>query len=550
MATPPLRIQVTADTRQAEAALDRTSAKVASVGARAKTAASGFGSLMSNMGGQGRFIINNTANQLGDMAVQLSMGTSAMRVMGFQLPQLLGGFSALGGALGVAMPLLGAVAAIGFPIAAAFMAMGRNAEEGSSGVNDLADALGEYDRVSKIASMSTVDLREEFGELQGAAREAYLALEELRRVEAFSALQSSIIQINSDLLELGDTPQRLKAGMAALNHAMQTGASDDMLDRIRGKISEIEGELGMTADQFVILNGALTELGQIDTLDEMQETTVKWRSLLLDAFGTVEDMPEQFRAVWAAINQANIKTIEFATNVEKVAKVLPQLRRASRLSAMEGELDPSVTNWAMPSPSDDPKSGGSIGRAASAALPKLAEMTDEMKRLEQASNSVASAISQGFREGTTLADKLGSAIGRVMERMLDMFLQQQIVGSYGFNQQTGQWGGTGLMAAFGPLLEGLFSFDGGGFTGAGSRSGGVDGRGGFPAILHPNETVIDHTRGTGGGGGIVINQNISVNQGGQNIPPAKLFREIRVAATDAVADAMQRGGGFRGVMSS
>jgi hypothetical protein len=40
----------------------------------------------------------------------------------------------------------------------------------------------------------------------------------------------------------------------------------------------------------------------------------------------------------------------------------------------------------------------------------------------------------------------------------------------------------------------LPTFDGGGFTGGGSRSGGVDGKGGFNAVLHPNETVIDHTK--------------------------------------------------------
>lgn len=38
------------------------------------------------------------------------------------------------------------------------------------------------------------------------------------------------------------------------------------------------------------------------------------------------------------------------------------------------------------------------------------------------------------------------------------------------------------------------SFEGGGFTGFGARAGGLDGKGGFPAILHPNETVIDHTK--------------------------------------------------------
>lgn len=38
------------------------------------------------------------------------------------------------------------------------------------------------------------------------------------------------------------------------------------------------------------------------------------------------------------------------------------------------------------------------------------------------------------------------------------------------------------------------SFDGGGFTGYGARSGGLDGKGGFHAMLHPRETVIDHTK--------------------------------------------------------
>ncbi|MGL4517069.1 MAG: tape measure protein [Shewanella sp.] len=51
------------------------------------------------------------------------------------------------------------------------------------------------------------------------------------------------------------------------------------------------------------------------------------------------------------------------------------------------------------------------------------------------------------------------------------------------------------------------SFDGGGFTGGGARAGGLDGKGGFMAMLHPNETVIDHTKGQGmgGGGGVTVN---------------------------------------------
>jgi hypothetical protein len=41
------------------------------------------------------------------------------------------------------------------------------------------------------------------------------------------------------------------------------------------------------------------------------------------------------------------------------------------------------------------------------------------------------------------------------------------------------------------------SFAGGGYTGDGPRVGGIDGKGGFPAILHPRERVIDLTARNG-----------------------------------------------------
>jgi hypothetical protein len=72
---------------------------------------------------------------------------------------------------------------------------------------------------------------------------------------------------------------------------------------------------------------------------------------------------------------------------------------------------------------------------------------------------------------------------------------------------------TGMGTAFAASRAmSLASFDGGGFTGMGARAGGVDGKGGFPAILHPNETVIDHTRGQGQGITIINNIDASGNQ--------------------------------------
>jgi len=59
------------------------------------------------------------------------------------------------------------------------------------------------------------------------------------------------------------------------------------------------------------------------------------------------------------------------------------------------------------------------------------------------------------------------------------------------------------------------SFEGGGFTGRGSRSGGIDGKGGFLSILHKNESVIDHTKGQGQG--ITIINNIDAKGADANV---------------------------------
>lgn len=66
-----------------------------------------------------------------------------------------------------------------------------------------------------------------------------------------------------------------------------------------------------------------------------------------------------------------------------------------------------------------------------------------------------------------------------------------------------------LTGTFSSFFSNIFSFDNGGYTGAGARAGGLDGKGGFPAILHPNETVIDHTKGQNMASPATVNFNIN-----------------------------------------
>ena len=74
----------------------------------------------------------------------------------------------------------------------------------------------------------------------------------------------------------------------------------------------------------------------------------------------------------------------------------------------------------------------------------------------------------------------------------------------------------GVVAATGSLVSDIMSvaspsFDGGGYTGNGSRSGGLDGKGGFWAMMHPQETVIDHTKSSGKGVSFGGSSNVTVN---------------------------------------
>ena len=59
------------------------------------------------------------------------------------------------------------------------------------------------------------------------------------------------------------------------------------------------------------------------------------------------------------------------------------------------------------------------------------------------------------------------------------------------------------------IFGSLPSFDGGGYTGMGIRAGGIDGKGGSLAVVHPNETVIDHTKGQAIQSAPTVNFNIS-----------------------------------------
>jgi hypothetical protein len=166
-------------------------------------------------------------------------------------------------------------------------------------------------------------------------------------------------------------------------------------------------------------------------------------------------------------------------------------------------------------------------------------------------------LTQGFTDAVTGAKDFATAMKDMAKSVIDSLIKMliqyyitkplfdAITSGFGGGGTTKQTIGRGTGGMGGPTV-----FEGGGFTGMGSRSGGVDGKGGFNAILHPNETVIDHTKG--GGGGVVVNQTINVTTGIQSTVRAEIVQlmpQIAQAAKGAVADARLRGGNFSKAMA-
>lgn len=151
----------------------------------------------------------------------------------------------------------------------------------------------------------------------------------------------------------------------------------------------------------------------------------------------------------------------------------------------------------------DAEGGG--GGGSSGSKSPLEKAADEYETIFQnLQKTVGESMLSGFKALTqgakSFSDVALDLLSNVADRIIDI-LMTPVFNSLAGGIAAGIGGGLGLNMA-GPVP----SFAGGGFTGYGPRTGGLDGRGGKLALVHPNETVTDHTRGERGGG-----NNVTVN---------------------------------------
>lgn len=215
-------------------------------------------SRLASISGRGRFVLQNTANQIGDIAVQMQGGTSASRALGLQIPQLLGGFGALGGALGLVGPLLGTVAALGIPVAAALLNMGEKAETLDDKLKALAESTKAVRAAQELSSISAVELLRDYGDLADEAQAIFDINRQIAAFKAQGALDTAARGVASELGVEGvfgfspDEVRDLEQAIADLKAeqvealAVSTGrrgGTEAKMDAAKARIEEINDEL-------------------------------------------------------------------------------------------------------------------------------------------------------------------------------------------------------------------------------------------------------------------------------------------------------------------
>ena len=173
---------------------------------------SGIARSTAGMSNQMRGQLQNVSFQLQDVIVQIQGGTSASRALAQQLPQLLGGFGALGGALGL-------VAGLGIPFVASLINMEEEAIDLDKAVKGMADGLEVLREAQQNAAIPIDLLIEKYGALADEMSRVFenqlsIAQQELQAMgDAIAASISSTADLADMVSRFDSLKQAVDAGV-------------------------------------------------------------------------------------------------------------------------------------------------------------------------------------------------------------------------------------------------------------------------------------------------------------------------------------------------
>ena len=310
--------------------------------------------------------IQNASFQLSDIIVQMEGGTAASRVLGQQLPQLLGGFGALGAIAGVAIGALLSFAPALFDTADA-------AEDLQEKMDALEDAMQRLNAAQKGQSLQ--DLAAQYGAQAAAAQELLAIQRQIAQIEAdrafraasgavvvamgagladldFSTALDNAINLNkvlADQAELRDEIARVQAGTSTLNDEELTAldarkaANEQLfadLDKYRLALKQIAATFGVTEQAAANLVIMMTAVKAADTTEARVAATQDLAKAIGEATDELGLTSDQGIALYNALLDAalaglDLKSLDLPSALSSAA---------TEASRMADELGRAATN--------------------------------------------------------------------------------------------------------------------------------------------------------------------------------------------------------------
>jgi len=588
MAGPTLRLNIDATGAQRGAdQFSNATDKVTNKSKQAGSAVDQMGGRIGKMGqmtGQQRFIFQNTANQLGDIAVQASMGTNIFRVLGMQIPQIAGGFALLGGAIGIAAGVFSVIAAVGFPIIAMFTSMGKESKSAADQLDDLADKIAAAKDAADEANTPLSELDVTFGLMAESIKNARQELQEL----TLAKLVRDLDEASDELAEFASNSgifERIKYGSEQFGAAQrklvdQLGATNDEADRLVQAFADLEGafEPEDQAAAYAVLFDALKALNPVtdeqkDAQYELAKSALEGRESAARLVEMLKDLEEQIETVNNTplnIEIGGPKPTGGRGTVLPTAADLLMMRMGGEIVDKDGkEADKTAENARKKEMREleafakkfkpvldatteynqnmeklnRAREIGAITEAQHAQATAVATQqyqiaTGEAIDYTSAANALANSLTDSLMmlaDGTSsVKDAFKSMAQAVIKELYRVLVVQTLVNS--------------IMGAFGfsPAMGGGYVPTGG----AGAYGGPVEAGKGIvvgergPEVFYPS---MNGTLQPNGGGDVIVNQTINVSTGVQQTVRTEirsLMPEIANSAKSAVVDAKRRGGGY------
>lgn len=242
---------------------------------------------MGRLSGEARGQIQNFSYQIQDMAVQLQMGTSMTTVLAQQLPQLAGGFGAVGAVVGV-------LAAVGIPLlGAAFTAL----------------------------SGQTVPLQEQLDALDGQISDLNAALSEAVP-ESYDAIIEKYGSLNGSVSTNISLIATLQAQLVSLGGIEIGGAFDEAFGRVLvSRMDEIRIAFGATGDEAYRLSSAIDKVGEARGPANQVAALEQVRARIFEITGGTENMTAEQVAYLLQVENAISALNEAKAVLDRMAGV-------------------------------------------------------------------------------------------------------------------------------------------------------------------------------------------------------------------------------------